>query len=71
MAGDAADRDVRERAGLADADAILVTTHDDDVNVYLTRYCRGLRPDVRIVSRSRLDRNITTLYRAGADAVLS
>ena len=26
---------------------------------------------MRIVSRSRLDRNVSTLYRAGADAVLS
>jgi Trk K+ transport system NAD-binding subunit len=69
--GDAADRTVLEDAGLADAGAVLITTHEDDVNVYLTRYCRGLRPDARIVSRSRLDRNVTTLYRAGADAVLS
>jgi Trk K+ transport system NAD-binding subunit len=69
--GDAADREVLEAAGLTEASAVLITTHDDDVNVYLTRYCRGLRPDVRIVSRARLDRNVTTLYRAGADAVLS
>jgi Trk K+ transport system NAD-binding subunit len=69
--GDAADRDVLTRAGIDDADAVLITTHDDNVNVYLTRYCRGLRPDVRIVSRSRLDRNVSTLYRAGADSVLS
>ena len=69
--GDAADRDVLTRAGIDDADSVLITTHDDNVNVYLTRYCRGLRPDVRIVSRSRLDRNVSTLYRAGADSVLS
>ena len=69
--GDAADRSVLEQAGLEEAGAVLITTHDDDVNVYLTRYCRGLRPDARIVSRSRLDRNVSTLYRAGADAVLS
>lgn len=69
--GDAADRAVLDQAGIAEADAVLITTHDDDVNVYLTRYCRGLRPDVRIVSRARLDRNVSTLYRAGADAVLS
>ncbi|MGF1598294.1 MAG: potassium channel family protein [Acidimicrobiales bacterium] len=69
--GDAADRSVLEQAGIAKAGAVLVTTHDDDINVYLTRYCRGLRPDVRIVSRARLDRNVSTLYRAGADAVLS
>ncbi|MDA9292871.1 NAD-binding protein [bacterium] len=69
--GDAADRNVLTDAGLDSASAVLITTHDDDVNVYLTRYCRGLRADLRIVSRSRLDRNVTTLYRAGADAVLS
>jgi voltage-gated potassium channel len=69
--GDAADRKVLEAAGIDRAGAILITTHDDDVNVYLTRYCRGLRPDVRIVSRAKLDRNVSTLYRAGADAVLS
>jgi voltage-gated potassium channel len=69
--GDAADRLVLEEAGINDAGAVLITTHDDNVNVYLTRYCRGLRPGARIVSRSRLDRNVSTLYRAGADAVLS
>jgi Trk K+ transport system NAD-binding subunit len=69
--GDAANRSVLEEAGISDAGAILITTHDDNVNVYLTRYCRGLRPDARIVSRSKLDRNVSTLYRAGADAVLS
>jgi voltage-gated potassium channel len=50
---------------------VLITTHDDNTNVYLTRYCRGIRPDARIVSRSRLERKVSTLYRAGADAVLS
>ena len=69
--GDAADRSILEEAGLDDAGSVLITTHDDNVNVYLTRYCRGLRPDARIVSRSRQDRNVSTLYRAGADAVLS
>lgn len=69
--GDAADRAILDEAGIGDAGAVLITTHDDNVNVYLTRYCRGLRSDVRIISRARLDRNVSTLYRAGADAVLS
>ncbi|MFK8024153.1 MAG: NAD-binding protein, partial [Ilumatobacter sp.] len=69
--GDAADRAVLEDAGIAEAGAVLITTHDDNVNVYLTRYCRGLRPEARVVSRARLDRNVSTLYRAGADSVLS
>lgn len=69
--GDAADRAVLEQAGLDRATVAQITTHDDDVNVYLTRYLRGLRPDLQIVARSKLDRNVSTLYRAGADAVLS
>lgn len=69
--GDAAELGVLEQAGITDALAVVITTHDDDVNVYLTNYCRRLRPDVQIIARARLDRNITTLHRAGADSVLS
>lgn len=69
--GDAADIKVLEAAGIRSASAVVVTTHDDDVNVYLTIYCRRLRPDVQIIARANTDRNISTLYRAGADAVLS
>lgn len=69
--GDAADLSVLESAGIRTASSVLITTHDDDTNVYLTIYCRRLRPDVRIVARANLDRNVSTLYRAGADDVLS
>jgi voltage-gated potassium channel len=69
--GDAAERSVLEEAGIEHASAVVITTHDDDVNVYLTLYCRRLRPDIRVVARSKLERNVSTLYRAGADAVLS
>lgn len=71
VVGDAAELRVLEQAGIGDATAALVTTHDDDVNVYLTLYCRRLRPDLQIISRANLDRNTTTLHRAGADAVMS
>lgn len=69
--GDAADVEVLEAAGLADAASVLITTHDDDVNIYLALYCRRLQPDIRIVARANRDRNVSTLYRAGADDVLS
>src|SRR5690606_16114943 len=69
--GDAADLDVLEAAGLREASAVLVTTHDDDVNVYLTIYCRRLEPEVQLIGRANVERNIATLHRAGADAVLS
>lgn len=69
--GDAADIAVLETAGVRSATGVLVTTHDDDVNIYLAIYIRRLRPDMRIVARANLDRNVSTLYRAGADDVLS
>jgi voltage-gated potassium channel len=69
--GDAAEREVLERAGLREASAVLVTTHEDDVNVYLTLYLRRLEPDLQVISRANADRNVSTLHRAGADAVLS
>jgi Trk K+ transport system NAD-binding subunit len=49
----------------------VITTHDDDVNIYLAIYARRLRPDIQVIARANLDRNVSTLYRAGADAVLS
>ncbi|MEO6987745.1 MAG: NAD-binding protein [Aquihabitans sp.] len=69
--GDAADIEVLQEAGIDDAIAAVITTHDDDVNVYLTIYCRRLRPDLQIISRANLERNVATLHRAGADGVLS
>lgn len=69
--GDAADLSVLETAGIRTATGVLITAHDDDVNIYLAIYCRKLRPDLRIVARANLDRNVSTLYRAGADDVLS
>jgi voltage-gated potassium channel len=71
IVGDAADLDVLNDAGIKEATSVIVTTHDDAVNVYLTLYCRRLRPDMLILSRSTLDRNATTLHRAGADYVFS
>ncbi len=71
VVGDAAELEVLQRAGIEAAESLLITTHDDDMNVYLTIYCRRLRPDIRIVARANLDRNVSTLYRAGADDVLS
>jgi len=69
--GDANDRDVLMKAGLADAPAVLLTTNDDAVNVYLAVYCRRLKPDVRIVSRITHNRNLEAIHRAGADFALS
>ena len=69
--GDAADRDVLDEAGIADAPSVLLTTNDDAMNIYLAVYCRRLNPELRIVSRITHERNIEAIHRAGADFVLS
>lgn len=69
--GDAADREVLERAGVSTAPSILLTTHDDAVNIYLTVYCRKLSPEARIFTRHTHERNAEAIRRAGADFVLS
>lgn len=69
--GDAADLETLKKAGIEDAPNVIITTNQDDVNIYLTIYCRSLRPNIHIVSRSTLERNVNTLHRAGADFVMS
>jgi Trk K+ transport system NAD-binding subunit len=71
VVGDAADIRTLQRAWIEKAPAALVTTHDDATNIYLTKYLRSLRPDLQILSRANLDRNVSTLHRAGADFVMS
>lgn len=71
VVGDAAELSVLTRAGIHECAAVVITTHDDDMNVYLTLYCRRLRPDVQILARSNRERNLSTLHRAGADLVMS
>lgn len=69
--GSASDLDVLNYAGIKNTPTVIVTTHDDAINIYLTIYCRKLRPDVHIISRANLDRNVSSLHRAGADLVMS
>lgn len=71
LVGDATDPDVLHRASLDQTATVLITTHDDDTNIFLTICCRRLRPDVEIIGRATLARNVGTMHRAGADLVLS
>ena len=41
--GSAAELEVLQQAGIMKAPTVIVTTNDDDLNVYLTIYCRRLR----------------------------
>ena len=69
--GNAADLSTLHQAGIKKASSVIITTHDDSMNIYLTIYCRKLRSDIQIVSRANLDGNISKLHSAGADLVMS
>jgi Trk K+ transport system NAD-binding subunit len=69
--GSGADIDTLNRAGIQGAPSIIITTHDDHTNIYLTIYCRKLRPEIQIISRANNERNVHKLHSAGADQVMS
>ena len=69
--GDANDLNTLKKAGIDSAHSIIISTNQDDINIYLTIYIRHLRPDIHIVARSTIERNVHSLHRAGADFVMS
>ncbi len=69
--GDASDRDVLAKAGIVHARSVIITSHEDSLNLYLTLYCRKLVPSLQIICRSTHNRNVKKLHKAGADIVMS
>lgn len=69
--GNAAERRILDAAGFEKTTAVIVTTNDDAMNVYLSIYLRRLRPEVRIAARVTHEKNQEALWRAGADFVAS
>ncbi len=71
LSGDASNIEVLKKAGIEEAHAIAITTHDDHTNIFLTALIRKLRPDIQIISRATLERTVQLLYNAGCDIVMS
>ena len=69
--GDAAKFDVIVASGMRESSTVIITTHDDDLNIFLTILYRRLRPNIQIICRCTNELNVSTLHRAGADLVLS
>jgi voltage-gated potassium channel len=57
LPGSAADLATLEKAGIQASPTVIITTRDDDTNIYLTIYCRKLRPDIQIISRATFETN--------------
>ncbi len=69
--GNAANLHVLKKAGIDKSPSVIITTNKDELNIYLTIYCRKLRPDIQIITRATSERNISKLHQAGADLVMS
>ena len=64
--GNAADLEVFIMAGIDKASSVIITTNQDDLNIFLAIYCRKLRTDIQIITRATRERSIFKLNQAGA-----
>lgn len=71
IVGDATEPKVLIEAGLATASTVIITPHNDELNIYLAIFCRKARPDIQIICRSSVDRSVDTMHRVGCDFVMS
>lgn len=71
IVGDASEFDLLVQAGLHQAATVIITTRDDDTNIFLTIFYRRLRKSLQIISRCTDEANVARLHRAGADLVMS
>lgn len=68
---DASNNEVLRNAGINNrASAVLCTTGNDVVNVYITLTSRHLNAGIRIISRANNQENVKKMYQAGANNVI-
>src|SRR6478609_9473218 len=71
VTGDATRRDVLRRAGVSEAEQVIITTDRDDSNGLATLTVRQLNPDVWIVAAVREQENVALMRQSGANSVIT
>ncbi len=71
VVGSGADINIMREAGIETTPSVVLSTHDDATNIFLTLYARRLNPNCHIVSRITHEHNLESVHRAGANFVLS
>jgi voltage-gated potassium channel len=71
VTGDATRREVLRRAGVAEADQVIITTNRDDSNVLAILTVRQLNPEVYIVASAREHENAPLMKQSGANSVIT
>ena len=70
MVGDATKDEDLKSIGIEKAEAIIITTPSDSVNVFITLTARSLNPKITIISRTSSYETQDKLYHAGANFVI-
>ena len=71
IVGDGSDPDTLRRAGIEDAETVILALPDDTMTEFATLVVRDVAPNIQIIARVEGKSNITKTYRAGGDYVLS
>jgi voltage-gated potassium channel len=71
VTGDATRREVLQRAGVAEADHVIITTDRDDSNVLSTLTVRQLNANAWIVASVREHENAPLMKQSGANSVIT
>jgi len=71
VTGDATRREVLRRAGVGEADQVIITTNRDDSNVLAALTVRQLNPDAWIVAAVSEQEKAPLMRQSGADSVIT
>jgi voltage-gated potassium channel len=71
ISGDATRREVLRRAGVEQAQQVIITTARDDTTVLATLTVRQLNPEAYIVAAVREQDNVPLVRQSGADSVIT
>ena len=71
VVGDVTEPRTLERAGIDEAESVVLAVGDDVVVEFATLICRDLEPGAEILARAEGTEAVRKVYRAGADYVLS
>ncbi len=71
VTGDATRKEVLLRAGVEEADQVIITTNRDDSNVLTTLTARQANPDAWIIAAVREQENASLMKQSGADSVIT
>jgi len=71
LVGNVLEQAVLERAGLAEARAVILALDSDEATLFSTVITKNRAPDVPVIARINHSKNVQRVYQAGADFALS